>query len=64
MLPSGNDAAQTLAIYFGNLCILSEKKANSGAKFSRHSLKSEANINESDYPEEETQSDDEELSNS
>ena len=26
MLPSGNDAAQSLAIYFGNLCLLQEKK--------------------------------------
>lgn len=64
MLPSGNDAAQTLAIYFGNLCILNERKGASGGKVNRYGLTTDANINESDYPEEETQSDDEELSNS
>ena len=30
MLPSGNDAAQSLAIYFGNLCLLHDKKGGKG----------------------------------
>ena len=52
MLPSGNDAAQSLAIYFGNLCLLNERKGGSGAK-GRSMPTVDANIYESDYPEEE-----------
>lgn len=49
MLPSGNDAAQSLAIYFGNLCLLRERKGTKG----RSTSGIDANIYESDYPEEE-----------
>jgi len=53
MLPSGNDAAQTLAVYFGNYML--QKKS---------SLVVDGNINEADYPDEpeivlETESDEE-----
>lgn len=51
MLPSGNDAAQSLAIYFGNLCLLRERKG-SGLK-GRRGDAVDANIDESDYPEDE-----------
>lgn len=60
MLPSGNDAAQTLAIYFGNMCLLNERKGTG----SRISMVYDANINELDYPEEETESENEEETNS
>jgi hypothetical protein len=56
MLPSGNDAAQSLAIYFGNLCLLRERKGASGMK-GRSMAGHDANIYESDYPEEEPASD-------
>ena len=49
MLPSGNDAAQSLAIYFGNLCLLRERKGVKGRAM--HGV--DANIYDSDYPEEE-----------
>ena len=53
MLPSGNDAAQSLAIYFGNLCLLNEKKGGSSLKGGKHVMISDANIYEKDYPEDE-----------
>jgi len=56
MLPSGNDAAQSLAIYFGNLCLLKEKMGTSASKGARNGISSDPNIYESDYPDEETQS--------
>ena len=49
MLPSGNDAAQSLAIYFGNLCLLQDRKGGKG----RPHPGMDANIYEADYPEEE-----------
>ena len=55
MLPSGNDAAQSLAIYFGNLVLLNEKQGNSAKKGARHSG-IDANIDEADYPDEDTSS--------
>ena len=55
MLPSGNDAAQTLAIFFGNLTLLHEKKGRNAEK--TKGIRSgfcvnpaDANINEADYP--------------
>jgi hypothetical protein len=51
MLPSGNDAAQSLAIYFGNLCLLQERK-NTSSK-NRGATAVDANIHEEDYPEDE-----------
>lgn len=51
MLPSGNDAAQSLAIYFGNLCLLHERKG--GGMKGRGAPLHDANIYEADYPEEE-----------
>lgn len=53
MLPSGNDAAQSLAIYFGNLCLMRERKGVKG----RAMQSADANIYESDYPEEEPTTD-------
>jgi len=45
MLPSGNDAAQSLAIYFGNLLLILKQRASSSADGIN------ANIIEEDYTE-------------
>ena len=59
MLPSGNDAAQSLAIYFGNFCLLRERKGGSSGIKGRGGMCVDANIYEEDYPEpEEDASDD------
>jgi len=54
MLPSGNDAAQSLGVYFGNLVdiMMSQDKKipNPSDKNSQVRL-SDANINEDEYPE-------------
>ena len=55
MLPSGNDAAQSLAIYFGNLSLNSSQYPKTGKK--NHST-FDANIYEEDHPDSE-QSDEE-----
>lgn len=60
MLPSGNDAAQSLAIYFGNLALLKESKGNSSIKGNRSMIGVDANIYESDYPEDEEPSSEQE----
>jgi len=55
MLPSGNDAAQSLAIYFGHLSLIhASKSSGAGASTkTRSAMGVDANIYESDYPEEE-----------
>ena len=50
MLPSGNDAAQTLAIYIGNYLLKAEKSGKT-----RGPQAIDGNIYEEDYPEDEEQ---------
>ena len=51
MLPSGNDAAQSLAIYFGNL---TNKMAKAGSSKVNGISVVDCNIYEEDYPESES----------
>ena len=50
MLPSGNDAAQSLAIYFGNLRQLLDAKGFVKGRNIAASI--DANINEEEFPDE------------
>lgn len=45
MLPSGNDAAQSLAIYFGNQILQNKGRRD------EELIKLDGNIKEEDYPE-------------
>ena len=49
MLPSGNDAAQSLGIYFGNLILKQELKEKGSSQIGL-SVNIDGNINEEDYP--------------
>ena len=56
MLPSGNDAAQSLGVYFGHLVDImmgQDKKIpdNSGKNSNHRGVLCDANINEDEYPE-------------
>lgn len=53
MLPSGNDAAQVLATYFGNFLMIAEKTPKNKIVII------DANLYEEDYPESETNEDEE-----
>ena len=53
MLPSGNDAAQALACFFGNFVLIADKTHKNQID------KIDANLYEEDYPESETNEDEE-----
>ena len=50
MLPSGNDAAQSLGIYFGNFILKQELKEEGASSVGLNGF-TDGNIDEEDYPE-------------